>query len=136
LSSIVQYFPSVEYLLRVIERAVRAVRPGGAILLADVASLPLLRDYHLSVQLHQAEADLPTGELRARVEEQVRKETELCIDPAVFPALRERFPEISAVQLRLQRGREPNELNKYRYTAILHLGREADAADAGRPLNG
>ena len=36
LSSIVQYFPSVEYLLQVISNSIRVVKPGGMIFLGDI----------------------------------------------------------------------------------------------------
>ena len=122
LSSIVQYFPNVEYLLKVLEQAISAVRPGGFILLADLRSLPLLRAFHTSVQLHKAEAGLPVSELKQRVRKQTLQETELLIDPEFFPALREHYAKISDVRVRLERGREHNELNKFRYSALLGIG--------------
>jgi len=54
----VQYFPSLDYLLRVLEGAVRAVAPGGFIFIGDVRSLPLLSAFHASVQLYQADPTL------------------------------------------------------------------------------
>jgi amino acid adenylation domain-containing protein len=61
LNSVVQYFPGVEYLLRVLEGAVRAVRPGGSIFIGDVRNLRLLSAFHTAVQLYQAPAALPTA---------------------------------------------------------------------------
>ncbi|NET16006.1 MAG: amino acid adenylation domain-containing protein, partial [Okeania sp. SIO1H6] len=46
LSSIVQYFPSVEYLLQVIENSIRVVKPGGMIFLGDIRSWPLMKAFH------------------------------------------------------------------------------------------
>ena len=40
LHSVAQHFPSIEYLLKVIEGAAKAVRPGGSIYIGDVRSLP------------------------------------------------------------------------------------------------
>ncbi|HEX2092144.1 MAG TPA: amino acid adenylation domain-containing protein, partial [Longimicrobiaceae bacterium] len=51
LNSVAQYFPGVEYLLRVLEGAAAAVRPGGRIFVGDVRSLPLLEAFHASVEL-------------------------------------------------------------------------------------
>src|SRR5262249_55416607 len=39
LNSFVQYFPGVDHLLRVLEQAVRAVRPGGVVFVGDVRNL-------------------------------------------------------------------------------------------------
>ncbi len=124
LSSVVQYFPNIDYLLKVLAGCIRAVRPGGFIFLGDVRSLPLLRTFHTSVQLHQADPLLSTTVLKQRIQQQIAQETELCLDPAFFPALKVHFPKISQVQVRLQRGRRHNELTKFRYNAILHLGQE------------
>ncbi len=57
LNSVVQYFPSADYLLKVLREAVRVTRPGGNIFIGDVRSLPLLEAYHASVQLHKTAPD-------------------------------------------------------------------------------
>ncbi|HZD95144.1 MAG TPA: amino acid adenylation domain-containing protein, partial [Candidatus Sulfotelmatobacter sp.] len=50
INSVVQYFPSTDYLLQVLQQAVRVTETGGHIFVGDVRSLPLLQAYHLSVQ--------------------------------------------------------------------------------------
>jgi amino acid adenylation domain-containing protein len=134
LSSVVQYFPGVEYLLKVLDGAVRAVRPGGSILLADLRSLHLMKAFHTSIQLHKAEPGLTVSELRRRIERQSVQEEELFIAPEFFAALRQRFPEITEARVRLERGREHNELNKFRYNALLRVGGEADPQRESAPL--
>ncbi|NMG11915.1 non-ribosomal peptide synthetase [Brasilonema sp. UFV-L1] len=124
LNSVVQYFPSIDYLLQVLEGAVQATAPGGFIFIGDVRSLPLLQAFHASVQLYQAEPSLTREQLQQRVQMQIFQETELVIDPAFFNALKQRFPEISHVQIQLMRGRYHNELTQFRYNAILHVGGE------------
>ena len=128
LSSVVQYFPDLDYLLRVLAGCFGLLRPGGAVLLADLRSLPLLGAFHASVELGKAEAGLPLAALRERVARGRAQETELCLDPRLFPALRGRFPELGEVRLRLQRGRAENELTRFRYAALLRLGPAAPAA--------
>src|SRR6185369_11787289 len=54
LNSVVQYFPSVVYLLRVLEGAVRATCSEGSVFVGDVRSLPLLEAFHTSVELAKA----------------------------------------------------------------------------------
>ncbi|MCA1992517.1 MAG: condensation domain-containing protein, partial [Coleofasciculus sp. S288] len=46
LNSVVQYFPSIDYLLQVLEGAVKAIASGGFIFIGDVRSLPLLQAFH------------------------------------------------------------------------------------------
>src|SRR6185369_16857987 len=49
-------------------------------------------------------------------------EEELLLDPALFTALKDRFPSIGGVEVQLQRGRAHNELTRFRYQVLLHVG--------------
>ncbi|MEM7203276.1 MAG: amino acid adenylation domain-containing protein [Planctomycetota bacterium] len=122
LNSIVLDFPSMEYLTKVLEGSVRAVRPGGVVFVGDVRSLPLLEPYQTSVQLFQATADTPVDQLQRRVQRLIRQEEELVIDPRYFAWLQERLPKIGKVQVQLKRGAFQNELNKFRYDVTIHIG--------------
>ena len=126
LSSIVQCFPSMEYFLEVIENSIRVIKPGGMIFLGDIRSLPLIKEFHSSVQLYQATPSLSLEQIKEKIDREIDQETELLLSPELFVALKEKHPEISHVQIRIQRGREQNELNKYRYSVLLHI--EAQAA--------
>ncbi len=122
LNSVVQYFPGLEYLLNVLEGAVGAVAPGGSIFIGDVRSLPLLEAFHATVELHKADPSLSLEELRRRIRRSVMQEEELVLDPALFMALRERFPDISSVEIMPKRGRHHNELTQFRYQVMIHVG--------------
>jgi len=124
LNSVVQYFPSLDYLLRVLEGAVEAVAPGGFIFIGDVRSLPLLAAFHASVHLYRADAALERSQLQQLVQQSIFEEPELVIDPAFFYALRDRFPRISHVQIQLPRGRDRNEMTQFRYNVFLHIEAE------------
>ncbi|MFE1748583.1 condensation domain-containing protein [Coleofasciculus sp. H7-2] len=133
LNSVVQYFPSIDYLVRVLEGAINAIAPSGFIFIGDVRSLPLLQAFHASVQLAQAEPSLTREQLQQRVQMQMFQETELVIDPAFFTVLKQQFPQISDVQIQLIRGCSHNELTQFRYNAILHIGAEINSGRT--PLN-
>jgi amino acid adenylation domain-containing protein len=125
LNSVVQYFPDLDYFLRVLEGALRAVRPGGFIFLGDLRNRRLLETFHASVQAYQASASTDSATLKERVRRNIETEEELLIDPALFNALRERFPQIGGVEVSLQRGRAHNELTRFRYQVVLHVGETA-----------
>ena len=127
LNSVVQYFPNVAYLTKVLENAVDIVRPGGHVYVGDVRSLPLLQVFDASVELFQAADDLSAGELRDRIRRRAEREPELVLSPAYFLSLRNKFPKISRVDLWPLRGRADNEMTRFRYAAILHIGHD-DAA--------
>ena len=122
LNSVVQYFPSIDYLLRVIESAVKVLKPDGSIFIGDVRSLPLLEAFHLSLQLHQAPSSLPVAQLEQRVKRHMAQEEELIIEPTFFVALKQHFPKISDVHALLKHGRFQNEMTQFRYDVILRLG--------------
>ncbi|HEY0101335.1 MAG TPA: condensation domain-containing protein, partial [Pyrinomonadaceae bacterium] len=122
INSVVQYFPGVDYFVRVLQGAIRSVREGGFIIVGDVRNLPLLEAFHTSVQLEQADASLSIAQLRQQVQKALVEEPELVIDPAFFIALKQRLPEINHVEINLKRGHSQNELNRFRYDVILHVG--------------
>ncbi len=131
LNSVAQYFPGVDYLLRVLEGAAAAVRPGGRIFVGDVRGLPLLGAFHASVELARAPDDLPAAQLLARVRRAVAEEQELLLDPALFEALRARIPRLRRVEVQAKRAEHDNEVSRFRFDAVLHL--DAEPADAPAP---
>jgi len=122
LNSVVQYFPHVGYLGRVLAGAVRAVRPGGFMFIGDVRSLPLQKTLHASVELSQAPQQATSDWLRRRVQWRVAQDNELCLDPLLFHAAASLWPRIDHVDVLLKRGRGDNELTRFRYDVLLRLG--------------
>ena len=135
LNSLVQYFPSIEYLLNVLAGTIKSMAPGGKIFIGDIRSLPLLEAFHTSVALEQASDPHRIASLRQQVQQRVRQDKELVIDSAFFTALQSRFPEIRHVEFRLKQGRYHNELTRFRYAAILHIGNEVTIAEDAEELN-
>ena len=122
INSVVQHFPSIDYLRRVIENAVRAVKAPGAVFIGDIRSLSLLEAFNTSIELHRAPSSVPVAQLRQRVQRRMKQEKELNIDPAFFAALQQHLPAISHVAIRLKRGHQLNEFNKFHYDVVLHVG--------------
>ncbi len=129
LNSVVQYFPDAAYLAKVLEGAVQALAPGGAVFLGDLRSLSLLPAFYASVELATSPGDLLLARLRSRVAAAARQEEELALDPSFFAALRRRLPAISRVEVHPKRGRARNELTAFRYQVVLRTG----AGDDGCP---
>ena len=129
LNSVVQYFPSVEYLVDVLTQAAALLAPGGTLFVGDVRALPLLDTFHTSIALSQAPDDLALDALAERVRERMAQERELVIDPAFFVTLQTRIPALHDCLLMPKRGFAANELTKFRYDALLRAG-ETDVGDA------
>jgi amino acid adenylation domain-containing protein len=121
LNSIIQYFPSVDYLLEVLEGAINVIGERGQIFVGDVRSLPLLEPYHAAVQLAQASDSKTVEQWQQQVRQSVAGEEELVIDPTFFLALKQHFSQISWVEIQPKRGLAHNELTQFRYDVTLHL---------------
>jgi SAM-dependent methyltransferase len=120
INGVIQYFPHIDHLVKVLEGALEAVGPGGVIFVGDVRSLPLLEAFRLSVDLHQAPDDMPTDALWRSVRYNVAREDELIVDPAFFTALPRRLENIDRAVVLLKRGWAQNELTRFRYDVILY----------------
>ncbi|MFF5289526.1 non-ribosomal peptide synthetase [Paractinoplanes globisporus] len=108
INSVVQYFPSADYLTSVLRAAVTRLAPGGRIFVGDVRNLRLHR------ALHEAIAAVRPGR---DVEAALRAERELLLDPDYFATLG--IAGISFADVRAKQSRHDNELTRYRYDVIL-----------------
>jgi len=124
INSVVQLFPSIHYLVDVLEKVVDRVKPGGTVFVGDVRNHTLLEAFHASIQWHQAPGILSRAKFRRRVQRSMVQESQLVIDPAFFTALQRHLPAISQVEIQLRRGDYSNEMNRFRYDAILHIGKD------------
>lgn len=134
INSVVQYFPSTDYLLQVLKQAVRASSNGGHIFVGDVRSLPLLGAYHASVQLYKASQETPLDELRQRMSKAQQSEEELVLDPVLFQEIADRWQRVGRVSTALKAGDFDNELSRFRYDVTLHIGNKESVEDVDRWL--
>ncbi|WP_405901188.1 non-ribosomal peptide synthase/polyketide synthase [Streptomyces sp. NBC_00727] len=125
INSVVQYFPSADYLADVIGKLMGLLAPGGVLFIGDVRNLRLLRPFATAVQLHRTGDDADPAAVRRAVEQAVRVEKELLVDPDFFTVLRARGTDIGVVAVEVKRGRHHNELSRYRYDVTLHKARVA-----------
>jgi natural product biosynthesis luciferase-like monooxygenase protein len=124
LNSVVQYFPSADYLLDVLRGAVERVTDGGTVFVGDVRDLRLLRAQIASVLVHRegrsaaGAAPALCGELSRRAAE----EEELLLDPALFAALPGRIERVRQVRILRKRHRHDTEMARFRYDVFLTIG--------------
>ncbi|MCI0551725.1 MAG: amino acid adenylation domain-containing protein, partial [Anaerolineae bacterium] len=122
LNSVAQYFPDLSYLERVIAGALHGLKAEGVIFIGDVRLYDLLETFHTSVQLYQANDTLTVGQLKQRVQRHQAQEKELLVLPDFFLSLAQQYDSIGHVQVQPKYGQAENELTKFRYDAILHVG--------------
>ncbi len=121
INSVVQYFPSIDYLVEVLEQAVKVVTYHGFVFVGNVRSFPLQEVFHTSVQFEQALDQLSLTQLRKRVKNTMQLDSELVIDPDFFTRLGQRLPQVSQVQIQLKRGYQHNQTTKFCYDVIFHI---------------
>jgi amino acid adenylation domain-containing protein len=121
LNSVAQYFPDAGYLRQVLTGAVQAVRPGGAIFLGDLRNHDLLPAFHLSIQRHRRGGTLDAATL-AEAQRAVREEEELLVAPGYLRWLCTQIPGLGHADIQLRRGHGDDEMTRYRYDAVLHVG--------------
>jgi amino acid adenylation domain-containing protein len=126
LNSVAQYFPDAGYFLRVLDRVVKVLRPGGFLFLGDLRNLALLEHFHLSVELSRGVVSIDRERLARRVLRKMAAEEELLVDPALFLALSSPGGPFTGAKICLRRGRHHNEMTRFRYDVILSTGPRAE----------
>ena len=134
INSVAQYFPDQAYFLTVLQTAAGLLDKGGRIFLGDLRSLPLLEAFHSSVQLAQADDNLPLTALHERVQQRIELEEELLFDPALFQKLQPELPRLGRVSFALKRGETRNEMSCFRYDALLFLDVASDGSTPAERL--
>lgn len=126
LNSVVQYFPSLDYLQRVLDKALGFLNPGGYLFLGDIRNLVLQEAMAESVERFRAESDLPEAELNHRVASRIEHEEELLIDPRWFNRIVAATPRIEDACVLQKAMKADNELSRYRYDVILRADQRID----------
>jgi amino acid adenylation domain-containing protein/non-ribosomal peptide synthase protein (TIGR01720 family) len=122
INSVVQYFPSITYLIEVIESAMEKISIGGKIFIGDIRNYKLNELFHTSVSYFQLNnSDITIENFIKHVDKRATEDNELSIDPIFFTLLKKRYPRISHVTISLQHGKDHNELTRFRYDVLLHL---------------
>ncbi|WP_149830615.1 non-ribosomal peptide synthetase [Streptomyces tailanensis] len=125
INSVVQYFPSLDHLRKVIRGAMALLAPGGALFLGDVRDLRQARVFQTGIQVARAGADADPEALRRAVDRGLALEKELLVDPDWFTTLG------VGVEIHTKAGRHQNELTRYRYDVVLYAaGSHLRLADA------
>ncbi|SMC96263.1 non-ribosomal peptide synthetase [Pedobacter africanus] len=119
---VVQYFPSLSYVLKVIEGAVKAVRAGGCIYIGDPQTLDAITMHFYHDQLGITKDDVSVADFKKISDFRIRKEEEISIDVDFFYFLPNILPEIKAVDVQIRGGDYSNEATKCHYDVWLYIG--------------
>lgn len=126
LNSIIQYFPSPKYLIKVLKGAVRSLSPGGRIFIGDVRDYELQKAFHLAVELFQASDSDSIDQIVKRAKQRQLNDDELLLSPAFWTKLKEEIPQICRIHILPKRGSYLNELSRFRYDVVLEIGNKEE----------
>ncbi len=122
LNSVIQYFPDIAYLQRVLQEAVKLVDDKGVIFVGDVRCLELMEAYYASCIISQGNGDITDREISDLVSIARLQERELAVSPRLFHSLTKRFERVTSVQIHLKKGTYRTEMNCFRYDVVITVG--------------
>lgn len=125
INSVIQYFPSADYLINVLRSAAQQLTPDGQLFIGDVRNLSLKNLFNTSIEIAKAPDDLTVESLQQRIRSHDEQESELLISPDFFSQLSHTIPSIANVDIQLKRGQYCTEMSAYRYDVVLHLDSKA-----------
>nr|WP_293096061.1 amino acid adenylation domain-containing protein [Okeania sp. SIO2F4] len=117
INSVVQYFPSIDYLENVIKQLIPLLCSHGSIFIGDVRNLLLLNNFHQKL-LSTATSETVNDQ---QIQQSMSKEEELVISPEWFLALKKAIPAIPEVHIVPRFGHFENEFPCYRYDVIISM---------------
>ncbi|KAK1912718.1 hypothetical protein P3342_004654 [Pyrenophora teres f. teres] len=120
-NSVAQYFPSQDYLFKVVQELV-VLESVQTLFFGDIRSYALYQEFLATRALHIAGNKTTKAELRRMMADMERVERELLVDPAFFTALPSRLPGlVEHVEILPKKMKATNELSCYRYAAVVHV---------------
>ncbi|MFF7167900.1 amino acid adenylation domain-containing protein, partial [Streptomyces sp. NPDC008086] len=120
LNSVVQYFPTADYLLTVLDGVADLLAPGGVVFVGDVRHRGLVRSLRTAVHLARSTPGTDAAHIRQAIAQDLLMEKELLLDPAYFAGACARLDGYKSATATLKHGTHHNELNRYRYDVVLH----------------
>lgn len=123
-NSVAQYLPDLEHLDELLARALRCLRPGGFVFVGDVRNFALHEPFLVGVEA--AGGDWNRDELWERALQRRASERELLVNPTYFSKLGKE-DGIAHVDVSLRWGLHDNELNRYRFNAVIYAPGGNDA---------
>ncbi len=119
INSVIQYFPTAEYLRQVLRQALSKVSAGGALFIGDVRNLSVLDAFHASVALTRTAPTESLQAVAAIVDKRRARESELVIDPEFFEEFAATEAAVEGISVELKHTVRSNEMTRFRYDVVL-----------------
>jgi amino acid adenylation domain-containing protein len=123
LNSVVQYFPDINYLERVLN-CIAEQNGLRCIFIGDIRNFRLQEHEWLARLMPEASSEAKWSDLSKRIESGISTEEELLIAPEFFMNLRNTIPGINEVEILPKAYLDTSEMSKFRYDVIIHFGKD------------
>jgi len=133
LNSVVQYFPTADYLADVVDKAVELLAPGGRVFIGDVRNHALQGAFQTAIALARIGNPDADG-VRQRAQRGMVGEPELLLAPEFFSDVVAKNPSLAGLDIQVKRGVADNELTQYRYDVVLHSSSAEAHSLASAPI--
>ena len=123
LNSVSQYFPSIQYLSDILKQAISKISDGGILFIGDVRNYALDANFYTSVALYNTykKEEKTINKIQQSVKNNMLLNIELSIHPQFFYNLIKNDPKVSYVEILYKEGTYFNEMNLFRYDAIIYI---------------
>jgi 2-polyprenyl-3-methyl-5-hydroxy-6-metoxy-1,4-benzoquinol methylase/acyl carrier protein len=121
LNSVIQYFPSVNHLIGVLNKSIDKVKEKGYVFIGDIRSLSHLRAFYSAILLEQQPHLSDEREWKLLLDDLIEKEDELVVDSDFFYSFQKINSRVSHVEILIKEGQFQNEMNCFRYDIILYI---------------
>jgi SAM-dependent methyltransferase len=131
-NSVIHYFPHEAHLRSRLAELVGRLEPGGKLFVGDVRHLGWNERFHADVERFQSPANAGDLKFDERVRARVLNDKELVVAPELFLDVARSLEAVHLVELLPKFGRHSNEMNVYRFDAVLHRAGGAPVPPAPR----
>ena len=123
INSVIQYFPNIEYLEEVLEKASERIGEGF-IFIGDVRDYRLMGEFHTAVQVvkHRSGLIPEDTDIGKTCLQNIKNDKELLVSPEFFIEFAENNERVRRAEILPKRGMSRHEMNRFRYDVILELG--------------
>ena len=119
INSVIQYFPSCDYLLDVVQQALTLLNGQGQLFIGDVRDARLLDILHYDIQKY-LQPDAPFSTVVAATKQARMQDKELLVCPDFFLTFARGYKDSHLlVDLLIKKGHYHNEMLDYRYDVII-----------------
>lgn len=135
-NSVIQYFPTIDYAKQVIHTLIDKIGPsGGHLFLGDIRHYGLQKAFYCGVAAYQCTDEYDLAYIGARIEEALRQESELLINPVFFQHLCMQHVRHLNCQILLKQEDNETEMSRYCYDVIIHVDQPESKATSNEVVS-